>query len=151
MTRKKDHISTGNCGQYFAAAELERHGFTAALTLVNTRAFDILAINRTTGKSIAIQVKTTSGNQKRWIFDKKVEKLHGANIFYILVVLHGDKGIPEYHIVPSNFLARHIRNGYKRWIKAFDSRGRPHNETNARGFEDKKDKYLDRWDLLSKK
>ncbi len=48
------NISTGNCGEYFVAAELERRGFTAAVPMSNTKDFDILAINRETNKQIAI-------------------------------------------------------------------------------------------------
>lgn len=39
-----NNISTGNCGEYFVAAELERRGFTAAVPMSNTKDFDILAI-----------------------------------------------------------------------------------------------------------
>ena len=53
----KNNISTGNAGEYFVAGELERHGFTVAVPMSNTKDFDILAINRETFKQFAIQVK----------------------------------------------------------------------------------------------
>ena len=51
-------ISTGNCGEYFVAAELERRGYTVAIPMSNVEDFDILAINRKTHKQIAVQIKT---------------------------------------------------------------------------------------------
>ena len=65
-------ISTGNAGEYFVAGELERHGFTAAVPMSNTKDFDILAINRDNPeKQFAIQVKTTIKKQKEWQLSKK--------------------------------------------------------------------------------
>ena len=51
-------VSIGNSGEYFAAAELERRGFTAAVPMSNTKDFDILAINRETHRQIALQAYT---------------------------------------------------------------------------------------------
>ncbi len=50
----ENNVSIGNCGEYLVAAELERRGFTAAVPMSNTEAFDILAIHRETKKQIAI-------------------------------------------------------------------------------------------------
>ena len=60
-----NNISIGNAGEYFVAGELERHGFTAAVPMSNTKDFDILAINRQSYKQYAIQVKTTKKREKR--------------------------------------------------------------------------------------
>ena len=143
-----DKISTGNCGQYFVAAELERRGFTAALTLVNTKDFDILAINRQNGKQFAIQVKTTSHDEKRWVLSKKVLTLQGKNIFYIFVVLHGKYGAPEYHIAPSTQISKVMRLGRERWLKTPGKKGQKHNDNNVHPFRDDKNKYLNRWEYL---
>lgn len=34
-----NNISVGNAGEYFVAGELERHGFTAAVPMSNTKDF----------------------------------------------------------------------------------------------------------------
>ena len=38
-------ISIGNAREYFVAGELERHGHTIALPMLNVKYFDIPAIN----------------------------------------------------------------------------------------------------------
>ena len=58
LLSKYHNISVGNAGEYFVAGELERHGFTAAVPISNTKDFDILIINRENYKQFAIQVKT---------------------------------------------------------------------------------------------
>ena len=77
-------ISIGSSGEYYAAYTLERHGFTAAMPMANTKNFDILAINRETNKQIAVQVKTTAKHTHTWPLSSKSETLKGKNIFYFL-------------------------------------------------------------------
>ena len=83
----KNNISTGNAGEYFVAGELERHGFTVAVPMSNTKDFDILAIDRETYKQFAIQVKTTGYKQKVWTLSAKNEDLVGDSIIYFFVGL----------------------------------------------------------------
>ena len=130
MANTKEHnsISIGNSGEYFVAAELERRGYTAEVPMSNTKDFDILAINRTTYKQVAIQVKTTQYKQKKWMLNKKCEKLFAPHIKYILVSLN-ELDNPEYHIVPSEYLAEAVYNP-------------------TRIFKDENDHFLSRWDLL---
>ena len=53
----ENKISIGNSGEYFVAGELERRGYTCAVPMSNTKAFDILAIRRDNNQ-YALQVKT---------------------------------------------------------------------------------------------
>ena len=71
--KKTDCISIGNCGEYFVAAELERNGFTAAVPMSNTASFDVLAINRSNNRQIALQVKTNHTKQKRGLCHKRMK------------------------------------------------------------------------------
>lgn len=142
-------ISTGNAGEYFVAGELERHGFTSAVPMSNTKDFDILAINRDNPeKQFAIQVKTTIKKQKEWQLSKKNENLKGKNIIYFFVSLN-DLDIPEYHIVPSQVVAETIKNGHEEWLKTPGRNGQKHNDTAIRKFSDKNDKYLNNWECLN--
>ena len=140
-------ISIGNAGEYFVAGEIERHGFTVAVPMSNVKDFDIPAINRQTYQQYAIQVKTTGYKKKSWTLTKKAETLEGDNIFYCFVSLN-ELEPPEYHIVPSHVVAKHTREGYAEWIQQTAANGKKHNENNMRGFSDKDDEYLNRWDLL---
>ncbi len=147
---KKDLISIGNSGEYFVAGELERHGFTAAVPMSNTKNFDILAINRNdTSKQYAIQVKTTSSGKKEWTLSKKNESnsMIGENIFYIFVNIEEGKN-PEYHIVPSAVVADFIKNNHQTWLNTLGKNGQKHNDISMRKFFDKECKYLNRWEYL---
>lgn len=142
-----NNVSIGNAGEYFVAAELERHGFTVAVPMSNVKDFDVLAISRTTHKQFAIQVKTTSYNQKKWTLTKKNESLEGDAIIYFFVTLNG-LGTPEYHIVPSNIVAKALRENHQEWLKKPGIHGQSHNDTDIRNFFDDEDTYKDKWDYL---
>lgn len=145
--KKMNNISIGNAGEYFVAGELERHGFTAAIPMSNTKDFDILAINRSNYKQFAIQVKTTKYKQKKWTLGKKNETLIGDNIIYFFVSLN-ELDFPEYHIVPSKIVSKVITEKYNHWINSVGKLGKKHNDNDLRIFIDKEDIYLDRWDFL---
>lgn len=146
--KKKDLISIGNSGEYFVAGELERHGLTAAVPMSNTKDFDILAIQRDEPyKQFAIQVKTTSNNQRKWTLNAKNECLIGNNIIYIFVLIFEDKA-PEYHIVPSKIVASDISESHRKWLDTPGKNGQKHNDSTIRKFSDKDNKYLNRWDYL---
>ena len=66
---------SGAAGQYFVAAELSRRGIIATVTLRNARGIDILASNESATRSVSIQVKTNQYSERKWLLDKKAEKL----------------------------------------------------------------------------
>lgn len=142
-----NNISTGNAGEYFVAGELERHGFTVAVPMSNVKDFDILAIDRNTYKQFAIQVKTTSGNNKTWILSKKNENIINDNIIYFFVSLN-ELNTPEYHIVPSKIVAKEITDGHQKWLNQLGKNGQQHNDSSIRKFDDFDDTYLNNWDIL---
>ena len=144
---KKNNISIGNSGEFFVAGELERHGFTAAVPMSNVKDFDILAINRTTYDQYAIQVKTTSKKQKKWMLSEKNERIEGDNIIYFFVSLN-ELGQPEYHIVPSKIVAKTLKKDHENWLATPGKHGQLHNDNPARQFCDREDKYLDNWECL---
>ena len=142
------NVSTGNAGEYFVAGELERHGFTVAVPMSNVKDFDILAIDRSTFKQFAIQVKTTGYRQKKWTLSKKNEDLQGDNIIYFFVSLN-EMDVPEYHIVPSKIVAETIKRSHQEWLSTPGKHGQPHNDNTIRNFSDINDVYLNRWDYLT--
>lgn len=144
----KDNINTGNSGEYFVAGELARRGFIVAVPMSNVENFDILAIHRVSHKQIAVQVKTTGKNQKKWTLTAKSEKLIEDNVFYIFVSLN-NLDIPSYHIVPSKVVAKTIKESHQKWLNTPSRSGENHKDNNLRNFADEKDVYLNRWDLLN--
>lgn len=147
MATHRNKISTGNAGEYFAAGELERRGFTVALPMSNTKDFDILAINRETYQQFAIQVKTTFSKQKAWTLSAKSEHLVGDNIVYIFVALN-DLDTPEYHIVPSKIVAKKICEAHTIWLNTPGKRGQAHRDNPIRKFQDFTDEYLNNWGCM---
>ncbi len=143
----KNNVSTGNAGEYFVAGELERHGFTAAVPMSNTQDFDILAINRESFKQFAIQVKTTSYKQKKWMLSSKNENIAEDNIVYFLVALN-ELDNPEYHIVPSKIIAKELKRSHQEWLNQPGKKGQAHIDNTIRQFNDKDDKYLNNWECL---
>lgn len=141
-----DHISIGNAGEYFVAGELERRGFSVAVPMSNVKAFDLLIFHRETNKQFAIQVKTHHSNKKQWIMTKKNETFFGDNIFYIFVCMNG-LGYPEYHIVPSEYVAKYIKEGHQRWLDTPGKKGK-HRPTSIRQFDDFDDIFLGKWELI---
>ncbi len=144
----KNLISIGNCGEYFVAAELERHGFTVAVPMSNVKDFDILAINRDdNSKQYAVQVKTQSGTKREWTLSKKNESMVGDNIIYVFVILNG-LDYPKYYIVPSKEVADTIKVSHQKWIHTPGKNGQSHNDNNMRKFVLSDDRYLNNWEIL---
>ncbi|MDY3256318.1 MAG: hypothetical protein SOX15_04235 [Eubacteriales bacterium] len=143
----KNLISIGNAGEYFVAGELERHGFTAAIPMSNVKDFDILAINRSTFKQFAIQVKTTGNKKKVWTLSAKNENIKEDNVVYFFVCLN-ELGAPEYHIVASAEVAESIKESHQKWLATAGKNGQAHKDNPIRKFEDKENKYLNNWGLL---
>ena len=146
---KKNKNNIGTSGEYFVAAELERRGFIASLTMKNTKSFDILAITEDGKKQYAIQVKTNSGNNRRWQLSSKNEKIDGKNIFYIFVCLN-DEDNPKYYIVPSKVVAKRISLEHERWLNSSGKNNQRHKDNPIRIFTLDDDKHLDAWNLLKK-
>lgn len=144
----KDTVNIGNAGEYFVAGELERRGFTVGVPMSNVKDFDLLVINRNTKKQYALQVKTTSYNQKKWTLNKKNEDLYGDHIFYVFVSLNR-LDTPSYHIVPSKIVADTIRKSHAAWLATPGKKGQKKNDTTIRQFIDQQSIYENRWDYLT--
>lgn len=142
------NVNIGNSGEYFVAAELERRGLICAVPMSNVKVFDLLAINPDTLEQFAIQVKTTEKKSKDWLLSEKNECFFGANFFYVFVSLNYLEQ-PEYHIVPSEVVARRIKADYEEWLITPGRNGQKHNTNNKRHFKDRANEYLDKWDYLT--
>ena len=146
----RDTISSILCGvsgEYFVAAELSRQGYIASITLRNTKGIDILASNADASKSASIQVKTNRGSRKGWLLNKKAEDYFDDNLFYVFVNLN-DGQPPNFHVVPSKVVAATVKKGHARWLATPGRNGRRHKDNPIRNFWDRKDQYLNRWELL---
>jgi hypothetical protein len=141
-------ILVGVSGEYFVAAELSRRGYIASITLRNTRGIDILAANADASKSVGIQVKTNRGKKKTWMLNEKAENAVSNTLFYVFVNLNGPDERPAYHVVPSKVVASYVRKSHLGWLSKPGRDGSSHLDTAMRHFNDKVNKYLDKWELL---
>ena len=148
MKKKVSNILVGVSGEYFVAAELSRRGYIASITLRNTKGIDIVASSENGDKTVNIQVKTKSKKGKWWLLSKKAETVKNKNIFYVFVYLNEDDKLPIFHIVPCRVVARRVKAGHKKWLETPGKNGKMHNDSNMRVWQDEKNKYLNRWDLL---
>ena len=148
MNKKVSTILVGVSGEYFVAAELSRRGYIASITLRNTKGIDIVASSENGDKTVNIQVKTKSKG-KWWLLSKKAETIKDKNIFYVFVNLNEEDKLPSFHVVPCRDVARRVKAGHKRWLETPGRNGQMHNDSSMRVWQDEKNKYLNRWDLLN--
>ena len=146
---KSDSILTGVAGEYLVAGELSKKGYIASITLKNTREIDILVSNRDATKSVGIQVKSTRySNARSWMLNEKSENYYADNLFYVFVNLKEGNQRPDFFVVPSKVVAKHITKSHKKWLKKPNRSGGKHKDSSMRKFSDKEENYLERWDLL---
>jgi len=142
-------ILAGVAGEYFVAAELSRRGFIASISLRNTRGIDIIVTNQSASRSVTIQCKTNQLGKKSWVLNDKSESYFSKGHFYVFVVLGKADERPNFHIVPSEVVAKYTKESHDIWLKTPGAKGQQHVGTSMRKFSDLDDKYLDRWDLLA--
>jgi hypothetical protein len=146
--RKLTGVQSGVAGEYYVAAELSARGYTASITLRNTRGIDIVCSNADASKSVAIQVKTRRQKARTWMLDQKVEDYYADNLFYVFVTLNDLKQPPDYFIVPSIVVAKYVKTTHQEWLDTPGRGGIKHNDTSVRKFRDADEQYMGRWDLL---
>jgi len=142
------HGLSGVAGEYFVCAELSARGFHATLTLKNAEGIDVLATKPNSGKAITIQVKTIQGSNRHWVMNEKHENSFSPNFYYVFVRLKEIGQRPDFHIVPSSIVASHTATRHKEWLSGSKKDGSPRKDTSMRGFSDKDNIYLEKWDFI---
>jgi len=142
--KKITSILCGIAGEYFVAAELSRRGYIASISMRNTRGIDILATNEKATRSITIQCKTNQNGRPSWILNEKAEEFAPKNHYYVFVALTATNERPRFHVVPATIVAKCISDSHQAWLRGKKSR----KDTSMRKFDDREDKFRDRWDLL---
>jgi len=153
---------TGIAGVYFVAAELSQRGYIATLTLGNTDCVDILASNIDGSKIVSIQVKTNSPDsyETSWHMSRKHENISSLNLFYVFVHLNGEGKTPNFYIVPSEIVAKYVKEIYPEFRKNSTPENiKKSRESDLRFFElydegffkGKVEKYHNKWENLGLK
>jgi hypothetical protein len=107
----------GVAGEYYVCAELCRRGYLALLTPKNNPLFDIISSNADGTRTVSIQVKTRSiENKQGWKLGKDIcFKKNNPNLFVVLVNLEED-GLPEFYIYEYDVLAERVQKNYDKYL-----------------------------------
>lgn len=155
MKTHKDKVLTGLAGEFYVLAQLAERGFTAALTLGNSKNVDIIVASPNGKKITRLEVKTSSlplrhehlfGKDRFhiWAMGEKHETIKDKNLAYCFVVLKGKGLLPSFFIVPSSYVARYVRWQHRYWLKSRRQKVKDTpmrnfriEESDPRGFQDK--------------
>lgn len=143
---KPDNQNIGNAGEYFFASILSANSFTTTITLGRAEAYDILAVNQKTGKVIKIQVKTGwLKKNNSWRLEKKCENVFADDFYYAFLNLNELKESIEYWLIPSELVAKSIKESHQIWLSLPGKKGQKHNDNAGRLFSIKKNKWAPEW------
>jgi hypothetical protein len=159
MKSRKDKVLTGLAGEYYVLAQLAERGFTAALTLGNSKNVDIIVTSPNGKKITRLEVKTSSlplrhehlfGHRKFyiWAMGEKHEKIKERNLYYCFVVLQGKGSLPNFFVVPSAYVARYVRWQHRFWLKSRKSKVKDTPMRNFRIEEHDPRGFRDNWSAL---
>lgn len=154
MKRKKGQV-TGIAGVYYVAAELTIRGLVALVTIRNTRAVDIVALNTKSLKSIGVQVKTNSATSPHdfWLLSEKDKRLPNkqlSRLVYVFVNLN-PKAPPSFFVVPADIVKKncHVSRRKKSiWYSFWMTKA---SASSHKGYVYCHDKYKDKWEIITGK
>ncbi len=140
MSGNSKRYRTQWSAQFYAAAELTRRGYLAALTLGNAPVVDLL-VQSPGGVAFQVDLKGLS-SKNFWLVRERPAK---PDLFFILVYLPSDvMQPPQFFIVPSATLVAEMTKLRERTIVS----GRDWNEAGAGINWGTGLQFRDRWDYL---
>jgi len=120
-------------GEFSVLSQLALRGYNANMTLGNTKSVDILLTNPVTGNMFKIEVKThyrnnstqskTFGHTLSWMMSEKHEEIKDPSLYYVFVNITHDTNTMRYFVVPSEIVARHVKESHEYWMKIGEERG----------------------------
>jgi len=148
----------GLAGEFYVLAQLTARGFTASLTLGNTKGVDILVMNEENNIGYKVEVKTTQeirgAKSKRpmsWLLSKKNESYTDENLIYCFVLLEHIDTMPRFFLVKSKDVARWITKDHKQWLDMPRAKGKSVVDGALRKFKidlDDPNGYENNWGIL---
>jgi hypothetical protein len=115
-----DSVTKGNTGEFYALAELSRHGWTAAQTPRNSRVYDILAKKGSRRIDVRVKTKTSDARVFQWNAkdDGSVFVEISDNDFCILVdIPEAHDQFPLFYVVPTQTLHEWLSADFKAWLE----------------------------------
>src|ERR1051325_11007311 len=154
MSGKISKTLVGVAGEYYVCAELCRQGILALITPKNNPLYDIVAADPLGSKSVSIQVKTMSlQNKQGWRLNKDIcIKRDNRNLFVVLVKLNDD-GTNDYYVYEYDVLSERISCLYTNYLNTPKRDGSKRRDVDFRWFDFRNFTQddlnrMNRWDLL---
>jgi hypothetical protein len=130
MTETRDKNITSLAGEFAVLSQLALKGMVANLTLGHTKGVDILVLDPKTDKQYQLEVKTNYQAEKKkpssskihgkfisdWMMSEKHEKIDIPTLFYCFVNISKNTHHFKFYIVPSNVVARYVKEEHQIWI-----------------------------------
>jgi hypothetical protein len=114
-------------GEFFVLAELALRRLDGTLTLGHSKEVDILVLNRLTGRTFKVEVKTTEGRVRgsklfgahySWLMSEKHGRIDDKDLVYCFVLLNQtDSGsaLRRMFLVPSVEVATYVSWNHQYW------------------------------------
>ena len=103
------HQQTGMRGVYLVAAELAARGLIASPTSRSAAGADLLVTDSTCANAFSVQVKTNSKPASAWLAGVRAQNISSRSHIYVFVNIQPRTGNHEFFVVPSKFVAQHVR------------------------------------------
>ncbi len=156
MSLKISNNLVGNAGEYYVCAELCKRGYLALITPKNNPLFDIVAATPDGSRTVYVQVKTRSvENKQGWKFGKDMGEAKGnLDIFAVLVNLL-DEGLPEFYVYEYDVLAKIVATNYKRYLATPKRDGQKRKDVTFRWhdvnlFSDEDRQRINNWEPIER-
>ena len=152
ITKQEAKYHLSMAGEFFVAAELQRRGFSAAVTYGNAKRADVVASSRSGDKALVIEVKTAS--QPQWVVGSRLPDASPSRPKpWVFVYLPIDpKGPPSYYIILQSELREALTPEDTRYRKQYKEKyGEEYGDrAGVVGFlRSGADKYCGKWETIT--
>jgi hypothetical protein len=141
---------TGQAGQFFVAAELNRRGAYAVTLAGNMPRVDLLASNMNQTHTVSIQVKSRASGT--WQSStKEIDREPTEDHFWILVDFEKKSlsDLPDYYIIPDKWMRQDIKKHHDAYLKKHGGKRKGGGESDHHSIGvDRIKQWKDRWDIL---
>ncbi len=142
---------TGQAGEHYVAAELNRKGAYAVTFAGNMPGIDIVASNQDRSRTVFIQVKTRRSGSWHSNIDKGKPcrpKMMDDN-FWVFVDISEENQPPDFYIVPDSWMCNNIYEEHEAYIARKGGKRPKNPKSKHHGIVLKRiQEWKDRWDVL---
>lgn len=142
---------TGQAGEHFVAAEMNRRGAYAVTFAGNMPKIDILASNHDRTREVSIQVKTRrAGTWHASIDDgRKCKTTSKEKHFWVFVDIENVNAPPTYYVVPLWWIQNNIYETHDTYLKKHGGSRAKNPNSKHHGIDPKRIvQWKERWNIL---